>query len=160
MLRAPFAVTDFAFPLEKWNSATTTLILYGATCVGKTSLAKALLPRALMTRQLDLLRKYQSKGYYGIILDDMSFTHLEPEHQIHLLDRADDTQIRVRYAVAEIPAATPLIITSNRPPEQIISLHNPAIARRCTCINMVSPTEYHVYTYQDNALAYGYVSQI
>jgi len=141
---ARFAMEDYNFPLDKWNPATTTLLLYGATNVGKTSLAKALLPRALMTRHLDLLKNYQSKGYSGIILDDMSFAHLAVEHQIHLLDRTDDTQIHIRYGVAEIPSGTPVIITSNKPPDQIVSLHVPAIERRCTCMLMVSPNEYEL----------------
>jgi len=119
-------------------------------------LAKALLPRALMTSHVDLLRTYQSNSYHGIILDDMSFTHLATEHQIHLVDREDDRQIHCRYGVAQIPAHTPLIITSNRHPTQVVSLHVPAIERRCTCMLMVSPSEYSLYEYSDTAIAPSY----
>lgn len=109
-----------------------------------------------MTRHLDLLRIYQSKSFHGIILDDMSFTHLATEHQIHLVDREDDTQIHVRYGVAQIPANTPLIITSNRHPTQIVALHVPAIERRCTCMLMVSPHEYRLYNYSATATSANY----
>lgn len=155
-----FASESFSFPAEKWNPRTHTLILYGATNVGKTSLAKALLPRALMTRHLDLLTTYQSKGYHGLILDDMSFNSgeytMKTESQIHLLDRADDTQIHCRYRVAEIPAHTPTIITSNKHPTQVVALHVPAIERRCFCVLMVSPTEYHIYNYVPTATSVNY----
>lgn len=151
---APFALTSFNFPLEMWNHATHTLILFGATNVGKTSLAKALLPRALMTRHIDKLRDYKRLGFKGIILDDMSFNHLkEPELQIHLLDRADETQVHCRYGVAEIPAETPVIITSNKHPTQIVMLHVPAVERRCFCVQMVSVNEFHVYKYDVFAAA-------
>jgi len=152
----PFALGTFNFPLEQWTPHTKTLLLFGATNVGKTSLAKALLPRALMTRHVDLLRTYQSKGYHGLILDDMSFTHLQPEHQIHLLDRTDDTQVHCRYGVAEIPAATPTIITSNKHPTQIVSLHVPAIERRCFCVHMVSPNEFQIYNFEYGAISLNY----
>lgn len=146
-----FALENYSFPVERWDPHTRTLILFGATNVGKTSLAKALLPRALMTRHLDPLVTYQSKGYKGIILDDMSFNSgeytMKPEAQIHLLDREDDTQIHCRYRVAEIPAHTPTIITSNKHPTQVVALHDPAIERRCLCMLMVSAHEFHEYTY-------------
>lgn len=114
-----------------------------------------------MTRHLDLLTTYQSKGFYGIILDDKSFNSSEYtmsiESQIHLLDREDDTQVHCRYKVAQIPAHTPLIITSNKHPTQVVALHDPAVERRVTCMLMVSPHEFQLYEYSATATAHSYV---
>lgn len=118
-----------------------TIIITGRTGLGKTSLAKALLPTALMTRHLDLLRRYRPTSYQGIILDDMSFEHLHDEAQLALLDREDNTQVHVRYGVANIPAGTPVIITSNKPACAIVNINNPAIRRRIICFEMLSRDE-------------------
>lgn len=107
-----------------------TLIVTGPTGVGKTSMAKALLPTCLMTRHMDMLRKYRPSVYEGIILDDMTFIHLHDEAQIALLDRADTTQVHVRYGVATIPSGTQVIITTNKPAHAVVNMSNPAIARR------------------------------
>lgn len=126
----PLAVYGTLF---EWNRRAHTLLIFGITNVGKTTLATSLLPNALLTRHLDLLADY-SLGYDGIILDDMSFNHLHDEAQIALLDLAFDSQVHVRYRVARIPAGTPRIITTNRHPLEVIRLGNPAIARRVKVI--------------------------
>lgn len=144
-LSVTHAVSSYEFPSQHWPVHTKTLVLYGATNVGKTSLAIALLPMALMTRHLDLLSKYASGHYEGIILDDMAFLHLHREAQIALLDRVHDTQIHVRYKVASLPAGCPLIITSNKHPGDVVFMHDPAIARRVVAIEMLSPTNFSIY---------------
>lgn len=134
------SIEDFTVPVEIATEIaipTKTIILYGATGVGKTSLAKALLPQALMTRHLDMLRKYRKDLYHGIILDDMSFDHLHDEAQIALLDRTDTTQVHVRYGVATIPEGTPVIITTNKDPTDVVRLENKAIWRRCLIYQFV-----------------------
>lgn len=117
-----------------WDSSGTTLLLYGATNLGKTALAKALLPEGLLIRHIDKLRDYSSGAYKGIIMDDMAFSHLHQEAQIALLDRGEDTQVHVRYSVAEIPAETPVIITTNRMPFEVFTIANGAIRRRLTIV--------------------------
>lgn len=107
-----------------------TLILTGPTNTGKTSLAAALLPKALFVTHIDRLKDYADGDYDGIIFDDMSFKHFPREAQIHLVDTAFSRDIHCRYSTAMIPKKTPRIITSNLPPNQILLADDPAIARR------------------------------
>lgn len=120
--------------LFDWPRHRLTLVLFGETNLGKTSLAASLLPTALLTRHLDPLAQFDGTKYSGIILDDMNFHHLHDEAQIALLDVELSTQVHVRYRVASIPAQTPRIITTNKPPCDILRLQNPAIARRVMSI--------------------------
>jgi len=142
------------FPaIPTWDK-TKTLIIYGPSNSGKTSLSKALLETALFVRHKDLLRTFDSAIHNGIIFDDMNFLQAgwPRESQIHLVDTADDTAIHCRYAPAYIPAGTPRIITTNLLPWQVLDLTDIAIQRRCQvwympandCIQEVSaePPEY------------------
>jgi len=133
---------DFRVPQTLMEEITThTIVIMGKTGVGKTTMAKALLPTALMTRHLDMIRKYRASSYHGIILDDMAFNHLHDEAQIALVDRTDNTQVHVRYGVAHIPAGTPVIITTNKRCDEILNLNNPAIQRRCRFYEFISRDE-------------------
>ncbi|AUM61624.1 Rep [uncultured virus] len=134
-----FALSDFRIDFE-WDR-TKTLILWGPTNTGKSSLAKALLPDSLFVSHIDRLRDYNSKSYTGIIFDDMSFKHIPRDGQLHLVDNYDDRDIHCRYAPAFIPAGTPKIITSNNPPSEILLVLDPAIARRVQIVNI----EYQVW---------------
>lgn len=125
-------LTDFG-NLFNWNRHEKTLVLFGETNKGKTSLAASLIPKALFTRHLDLLADLTSQ-HEGIILDDMAFKHQHDEAQIALVDLAMDTTVHVRYRVARIPARMPRIITTNKEPWEILNLSNPAIARRVITI--------------------------
>jgi len=137
------AVNDYKWPNDIWNPSMKTLFLYGASGVGKTSLAMALLPQALKTKHLDLLRtKRYPSNHFGIIYDEGDLSARHAEAQIAFLDREFDTEVHVRYGVAEIPAGHPVIITSNRRPEQCMAIWNPAVARRVTCVRMVSRDTY------------------
>lgn len=119
--------------LFEWDRTKYTLVICGATNLGKTTLAASLLPKALFTRHLDLLGDLTTK-HEGIILDDMSFKHLHDEGQIALIDTAMTTQVHVRYKVAIIPAGLPRIVTTNKSPYDVFNINNPAIARRLLCI--------------------------
>lgn len=108
----------------------------------------ALLPQALKTKHLDLLRtkKYPS-NHFGIIYDEGNLSHLHQEAQIAFLDREFDTEVHVRYGVAEIPAGHPVIITSNRRPDEIMALWNPAVQRRVDCVLMLEHNQFVPYVY-------------
>lgn len=142
-LKITYELPSFGWNIT-WASdpATTTLLLYGATNLGKTALAKAILPEALLVRHLDKLREYSNGKYKGIILDDMAFLHLHDEAQIALLDRDEDTQVHVRYTVAEIPAGTPVICTSNRYPGEVFNTTKGAIRRRLTIVHVSAIGQY------------------
>lgn len=121
-----------------WNR-TRTLILWGPTETGKSSLAKALLPKALFVSHMDRLRDYDPKQYEGIIFDDMSFKHIPRDGQIHLVDTFDDRDIHCRYSPAFLPAGTPRIITSNNAPADILLAEDPAIVRRIQVVEIDTP---------------------
>lgn len=145
-LKITYALESFAFPTTLWDPSTptTTLILTGPTGIGKTQLAKALLPQALFISHMDALRSY-GNGYSGVIFDDMAFTHLHREAQIHLVDVHEDRQIHVRYSVAELPAGTARIITTNRTADMVVLISDPAINRRCTVISVDKVGNVFVY---------------
>lgn len=114
--------------LPEWTREKT-LIIWGEAGVGKTSLAKLLLPKGLVTSHMDNLKRMDER-YEGIIFDDMSFLHLPREAQIHIVDNYDERQIHCRHTIAVIPAFTPKIMTTNLTPSRILATTDPAIARR------------------------------
>lgn len=136
------ALQDFALNWA-WNSELA-LILWGPTNVGKTTLACSLLPNSLLTRHLDTLATYSSTRFNGVVLDDMAFKHLHREAQIALVDTYFTTQIHVRYKVAELPKGTPRIVTTNRHPEEIFDLSDPAIRRRVQIVKVQGRGDYLV----------------
>lgn len=118
-----------------WDKSKT-LILHGPTNTGKTSLALALLPRALFVSHMDRLKDYNSIQYEGIVFDDMSFKHIPRDGQIHLVDTAHSRDIHVRYGMAHLPKGTPRIITTNLAPANCLLAIDPAIERRIQCVEI------------------------
>lgn len=127
--------------LPEWK-ADTSLLLLGEPGIGKTSLARALIPTALFVSHLDKLRDFDPRQQGGIIFDDMTFLHLHREAQIHLVDKEFDRQIHCRYRTAEIPAGTWKIFVSNRFPREIFLTDDKAIRRRLTIWKMLSVGNY------------------
>lgn len=123
-----FTLDQFRVDFE-WDRSKT-LVLFGPTDTGKTSLAKALLPNALFVRHKDQLKEYNGGRYTGIIFDDMGFKHWPREAQIHLVDTHDTSAIDVKHSIAIIPEGTPRIITTNSQPAEILLAMDAAIARR------------------------------
>lgn len=126
--RPDFNIEDFDIDFI-WNRDKT-LILWGPTNMGKTSLAKALLPDALLVGHKDKLKLYEEGEYNGIIYDDMSFLHWPREAQLHLVDYEQERDIDVKHSMVTIPAKTPKIMTTNKMPAEMILANDPAIARR------------------------------
>jgi len=100
-LRVTHPLTSFTLPTT-WDRSLS-LILTGATATGKTSLAKALLPNALMINHIDRLREYNSM-YDGVIFDDMDFHHYPRESHIHLVDTYEERDIHGRNVNGRLPA--------------------------------------------------------
>jgi len=99
-LRVTHPLTSFTLPTT-WDRSLS-LILTGATATGKTSLAKALLPNALMINHIDRLREYNSM-YDGVIFDDMDFHHYPRESHIHLVDTYEERDIHGRNVNDDFP---------------------------------------------------------
>lgn len=114
------------------------IIIWGDAGIGKTEFAKALLGRYFLISHLDELPGYNPVDYEGIIFDDMSFTHLHREAQIHLLDWDNDRAIHIRYGIATIPAETKKIFTTNVNGGNIFNLDDAAIKRRVKVHHLVN----------------------
>lgn len=115
--------------LPTWDKAKS-LILTGKTGIGKSSLAKLLLPMALFITHTDGLKNYDETRHEGIIFDDMGFLHLPREAHIHLTDTYDDRMIHCRHTCGFIPRGTPRIFTTNLEPIGILNVADPAVSRR------------------------------
>lgn len=131
-----FSLMDFPanFPSMSIMKAleTTSVILWGESGTGKTSYARALLPNALFVSHMDDFGKYDTGTYEGIIIDDMSMTHLHREAQIHMFDVDQPRSIHIRYKTANIPAGTKKIFTTNNPYGAIYNVGDKALERRIT----------------------------
>nr|QUS52500.1 replication protein [Avon-Heathcote Estuary associated circular virus 25] len=110
----------------------TSTVLVGPSGIGKTSWAlRESQKPALLVTHLDALRQLDG-SHKSIIFDDMSFTHIPREAQIHLVDRFQPRQIHVRYGTADIPAGIQKIFTANQYP----FVADPAIDRRVNNKNL------------------------
>lgn len=123
------------FTFQGWNSKS--LVIYGESGCGKSNWAKWHMPLpSLFVSHLDVLREFNPSQHVSIIFDDMSFTHMPRESQIHLVDVFDPRAIHCRYRVANIPAGVPKVFTANKR----IFLDDPAINRR---IHVVKVNNYN-----------------
>lgn len=124
-----YTLKDFKINFQ-WNKSKS-LILWGPSGIGKTHLAIALMEGPhVFASHIDDLKKFNPAKHVGIIFDDMSFSHLHREAQIHLVDHDFDRTIHVRYGVVEVPKGTKKIFTTNTPGGYVVNIDDPAIMRR------------------------------
>lgn len=106
------------------------LYIWGPSGKGKTQLARALLPEALVISHTDQLRGCDFSK--GVIFDDFGVSHWPVTAVIHLVDWEVDRGINVKHGHVVIPAHTRKIFTynncieywmpSNASPEQQIAV--------------------------------------
>lgn len=116
------------------------LILHGSSGLGKSSLARSLMPTALFVSHMEDLKMFKPGIHEGIIFDDMNWMgdpetqrgRWSRESQIHLVDWDNDRSIHCRYHNTTIPAGTPKVFTTNLLPREILLVHDEAIHRRTT----------------------------
>lgn len=114
------------------------VILWGDSGVGKSCFARALLPKALFVTHMDDLLQYDQGTHDGIIFDDIGISHFHREAQIHILDTDQPRSIHCRYQVANIPAGTKKIFTTNNDGGIIYINGDPALERRVEKFRMVA----------------------
>lgn len=108
-------------------------VLVGPSGIGKSAWAKRVAPKpCLWVSHMDVLRLFKPGYHKSIIFDDMSFSHMPLQAQIHLTDWTDPRQIHCRYGYATIPAGTIKIFTCNDDPFTV----HAAITRRTTYIRL------------------------
>lgn len=104
-----------------------TNVIVGPTGCGKTFKCLRHMKKPLLfVTHIDQL-KYLGTHHRSILFDDMMFTHLPVQSQIHLVDRRKLNATHRRYGHTVIPVGTQVTITCN----EIPLTYHPAIARRC-----------------------------
>jgi hypothetical protein len=99
---------------KDWKTSWKNLFLWGPTNLGKTQLARALLPKATVVRHRNTLLNCDFS--HGVIFDDFSVSHWPATSVIHLLDWDEPSDIDVKHNVASIPPHTTKIFTFNADP--------------------------------------------
>lgn len=125
----PFLNIPMTQPLETFNfELNRTNVIVGPSGCGKTvlSLRKMTKPLLFVTH-IDQLKLFSAALHRSILFDDMCFSHLPLQAQIHLVDRALPRSIHRRYGTTLIPAGIQITITCN----EIPFTYHEAIARRC-----------------------------
>lgn len=122
-------MADYHFMTDKTN------ILVGPTGCGKTlKCLREMKKPLLMVSHIDQL-KHLGLHHKSVLFDDMNFSHLPLQAQIHLCDRQYGRAIHRRYGTTVIPADTQITITCNETP----LMYHPAIARRCNTLEIKDP---------------------
>lgn len=117
-----------------------TLYLWGPSGLGKTALARSLLPGARLVRHRNQLVGADTSA--GLIFDDFDVSHWPPTSVIHLVDWEETSGIDVKHGHVEIPPQTRKIFTMNVPledwiPEGAKEYQREAIRRRMSVIHII-----------------------
>lgn len=133
---AEFKKEQFPWTEEHKLDWTKTQIFWGESGIGKTQWALSLFKKPLLVSHIDQLSGFD-KSYDGIIFDDMNFTgnaHGKGEwpigSQIHLVDQDNNRNIHIRYEIANIPAHTKKVLTTNTKDGWVVALDDAAVRRR------------------------------
>lgn len=108
-------LSEFTLPFilpPEWR----VMFFWGKSGVGKTQLAKALLPEASIVRHRNQLADCDFSK--GVIFDDFDVSHWPPTAVIHLLDWDEVTGTDIKHGYVIIPPHTRKIFTFNKEPLQ------------------------------------------
>lgn len=89
------------------------VVLWGASNIGKTYFALAHFQNPVMVTHLDDLLLFDPKRHDGLVFDELTFTHLPVSQRIGLVDLDFDRSIHIRYTTVIIPKGTKRIFTNN-----------------------------------------------
>jgi len=108
-------------------------VIIGESGIGKTVYAKRKATKpSLFVSHMDDLKAFDVRRHKSIIFDDMCFSHMPTQAQIHLVDLFEPRSIHVRYGTVKIPANLERWFTCNKFPFE----EHPAILRRINKINL------------------------
>jgi len=117
-------MVDFFLYLRFDRTCRQSLVIQGASGIGKTTWAKRNIPKpALMCSDIDDLKHFRRGYHIAILFDDMCFKgNIDGKgawprtSQIHLVDMENDRSIRCRHRNAMIPAGIFRVFTCNEYP--------------------------------------------
>lgn len=131
--------------LKVWDPKKQSLILHGASNMGKTELAKSLVkhitkkdPKVLSNMQGLKWREPQQP----IVYDDMNFQKCSRSKVIHLLDTTNDRDIRVLFGSHIIEGGTPRIFCTNEEDYDLFPPLDEAHRRRMCWVDLFQFTGY------------------
>lgn len=112
-------VYEFTGEVVDWDHDQKSLLVIGKSGCGKTEWAKSFVTHHLKKTYLrcthiDSLKKYDGEDF--IIWDDVSFSHMPRETQIHIAEVRNAREIHCRHACADIPPGICNIFLNNEYP--------------------------------------------
>lgn len=125
----PDKIYPFTGEVYEWDMENKSLLIIDEPGTGKTEWAKSFITHHLKktylrVTHLDGLKKYNGEDF--IIYDDVNFTHLPRETQIHIAEVVNERSIHCRHTNADIPPGICNIFLSNINP----FMHDPALQNR------------------------------
>jgi len=142
----PFLMVPMEERLSAFQfSESLTNVIIGPTGCGKTVKCLREMPKPLLfVTHIDQLKLFDRTRHRSILFDDMNFSHLHREAQIHLVDRQLPRAIHIRYGTALIPPGITVTVTCNAPPFNQFFQFGPTmeslgcpIERRCNKLSLL-----------------------
>lgn len=105
------------------------LILFGPSGTGKTEFSKSMLKSmnfdTVFIRDINALKELdEGIKNPALLFDDISLCGKTREQKIHFFDLENTSQLRILYAIVDIPKGTPRVFTTNKV-ENLIGIEAP-----------------------------------